>query len=382
MKRSGFASPTGSLVLAAMLLLFGWAVASWADSGAPGYPDDPLRPMQATRDILIYVQMRPAVGPPIPLISITPAGTNPQARLKVESSIPEIVDYYFFYRKTHPYAVASPANDIWADTIRTLDVADPSNNFFIDINGGIGNATNNYCYWARAVDAVTLGDRSTWLFSAPSNVVCDWDFQLSATNGLSHWNHVVIPLKNIVTDTLGGWMERKGDANMEVDQWQAGSQSWSMRALKIGNAYTSGRNRATRYGRPYNFNIVSAGVLSLWGDRMADTCDMIVSNTSLNDMNHVMMWPAWHWFQDDSSGRYEAWGAKMYNGDASLDNGVREILEWASGSQSYAQRSMWNGSTWVPRSGVRVYKPFMINRYYPNNNGVSTPSLCWPAPMR
>jgi hypothetical protein len=367
------------------LLILASAVASWADSGAPGYPDDPLRPMQTTRDILIYVQMRPAVGPPIPVISITPAGTNPQAKIKVESAIPEIVDYYFFYRGTHPYSVASNLIDEWRDTIRTLNVADPSNNFFIDINGGIGNSVNNYCYWARAVDAVDPLDHSTWLLSAPSNVVCDWDYPLFATAGMAHWNQVAIPVSNPVTDTLGGWMERKADSSMEVDQWMPASQSWSPRAIKINGAYTLGRNRTTRYEHPYNFNVKTAtapnNVLSLWGNRIADTCDNLYSNASLNDLNHVMIQPAWHWFQDDSSSRFEMWGQKFYNGLPTYDYGVREVLEWSGSSQSYTSRTLWNGTIWTSRSGVKVYRPFMVNRTYNYIPGGTASPICWPPLM-
>jgi len=385
MKRSGTVFPTGSLVLVTMLLLLGWAVAIWADSGVPGYPEDPLRPMQTTRDILIYVQMRPAAGPPIPLISITPAGTDPQAKIKVENAIPDIVDYYFFYRRSHPYAVASPAINVWSDTIRTLNVADPSNNFFIDLTGGIGNVTNNYCYWARAVDAVDTTNRSTWLFSAPSNVVCDLDWNMVAPTGMTHWNQVTIPLYNRVTDTLGGWGERLATASLEINIWQPNSQSWANRGLKVGGIWTRGRATGTKYDRPYHVNVPSPGpyILKLWGDRMNDTCDNIVSPVGMTKLNNVMMQPAWHWFQDDSSSLFQNWGQKFYNGVASYDYGVREILEWTSGSQSWSSRSLWNGTIWGSRPGVRVYRPYMVNRTYPNIPGGGTASpVCWPPLMR
>ena len=70
--------------------------------------------------LLLWVGAAFAAGPMAPVISITPEGTDPRAKVKVESSIPSEVDYFYFYRGTHPYFNVSPTFNM-ADQFRVLD---------------------------------------------------------------------------------------------------------------------------------------------------------------------------------------------------------------------------------------------------------------------
>ena len=358
----------------AIILLFaGWTLLWWADGALRAEPVDRPQPLGAT-------------FPPIFAISIAPSGQDRFTRIRNESSIPPEVNYFMLYRGTHPYFQVSPLIHPLTDFFKIMAVSEGRD--FIDSTGGIGDAERNYCYCLRAL-VTPSPDTTTWYYSSPSNIVCDWDYPLVAPSALTHWNQVVIPLQSQVTDTLGGWARRDSGAT-EIDEWIPATQSWSLRTNKVGTNWLFG-NRATRYNHPYHITGDSIrGVHSVWGDTYfwpiygTDTCYSLLCNEALTDLNNVVVQAAWHWFQCDSSSSFAVFGQKLYDGTPETDYGVREILEWSAATQSWTSRCHWTGTAWMPPlRGVKVYNPYMLRRATTNIPwGPPASSVCWPPLMR
>ena len=128
--------------------------------------------------------------PPSPVISITPYiyfGPDTVAKIKLESSLPSLVDYNYFYRGTHPWFFEDSTLDSLHDVWNILDVA--CCNYVVDSSDVIGDTLNNFCYFVRAVDTDCHPDSTMWSFSLPSNVVCDFDYPL-----YPGWNLVSMPV--------------------------------------------------------------------------------------------------------------------------------------------------------------------------------------------
>jgi len=209
---------------------------------------------------------------------------------------------------------------------------------------------------------------------------------------MTHFNQIVVPLTNALTDTLGGWIRRMIPERVSlVQKWGPHTQSWTTASLISGdsaNPSITQHSRPTTYVVPYMVQVVHPGEFSVYGDLRPDICDTLWNNDAigLGSYNNVALQPAWHWVQDLASARWDSLGWMLYTGLPGTDTGVRLIQKWGPTTQSWGSRTYWDGVGWHRLSGntsLAVYSPMMLQRTTTTIPGGGTlRGYCWPPLMR